>query len=96
MSEHGNRGFEHRSLRLDMGHLLHESEANLRLAHDLAVIRLNNAGNNSKERCLSSTVAAYESDFFVGIQLKAGVFEDCFASEALADVIEINKHEKGG
>jgi hypothetical protein len=78
-----------------MGHLLHKPQANLRLADELAVVGLENTGNDSKERCFSSTVAAYESDFFVGIQLEAGVFKDCLASEALANVIEVDKHGKG-
>jgi hypothetical protein len=77
-------------------HLLHESQADLRLAHNLAVIRFESASNDSKKRCLPSTVATYESNFFVGIQLEAGVLEDCFASEALTDVIEMNKHGKAG
>ena len=94
MSKHGNRGFKDGPLRLDMGHLLHESQADLRLAHDLAVIRFQSAGNDSKERGLSGAVASYQSDLFVGIQLEAGVLEDRFASEALADVIEMNKHGK--
>jgi hypothetical protein len=70
-------------LRLDVSHLLHESQADLRLAHDLAVVRFESAGNDSKECCLSGAVAAYESNFFVGIQLEAGVLEDVLLPKLL-------------
>jgi hypothetical protein len=79
-----------------MGHLLHESQANLRLADDLAMIRLKSACNNPKEGCFSSPVASYESNYFIRIQMEASVLEDCLASEALADVIEMNEHGWAG
>jgi len=94
MGKHGNRGFKHRSLRLDVRHLLHESEANLRLADDLTGVGFYAAGDDPEEGCLACAVAPNESDLFIGIQLEAGLLKDCLASEALADVIEMDKHGK--